>query len=96
MRCVPTTVYGNHEFSAKGNVGCCGIATTFPPTLIDRHPVDPRTVAVDFENCLSMIAAKPAYPLCDVARFSIAKDRAKPTKKTLCHTKPTEYSEAIA
>jgi hypothetical protein len=43
-----------------------------------------------------MIAAKPAYPLCDVARFSMAKDRAKPTKKTLCHTKPPEYSEAIA
>jgi hypothetical protein len=96
MRCVLTTVYGNHEFSAKGNVARCGIARMFRPTLIDRHPVDSRTPAVDFENCLSMIAAKPAYPLCDVARFSIAKDRAKPTKKTLCHTKPPEYSEAIA
>jgi hypothetical protein len=96
MRCVPTTVYGNHEFSAKGNVARCGIATTFPPTVIGRQPVDPRIPAVDFENCLSIIAAKSAYPLCDVARFSIAKDRAKPTKKTLCHTKPTEYSEAIA
>jgi hypothetical protein len=58
-----TLVYGNHEFSAKGNVDRRKFDTIRSRTLIEHDRVDHHTwiqpLAVDSENGVSMFAAKP-------------------------------------